>query len=102
MMSSPPAKTETRAVPVGGPRHYPVKTCAERGFCRVRVHKCCECGATGDVYWQRQQIIKESNWFLELGTAIEDLARKQIREYGMLFDSDNGYPRTAQHAGGND
>lgn len=102
-MTLPPAKNEKRAVPVGGPRHYPVKTCEERGFCRVRDHKCIECAAVGDVQWERSQFTKEGDWFLELGVAVDELARKQIREYGMLFDADNGYPRTAaKHAGGND
>ena len=101
----PPAKTETRAVPVGGPRHYPIqpKTCTERGWHRIRESKCQECSETGSAEWMRQQFLKEADFLLELGEAVEDLAKKQIREFGMLYDSDTGYPRTAPHrAGGNE
>src|SRR5579864_8735053 len=92
----PPAKSQTRAVPVGGPRHYPPpKTCSERGWHRIRDSKCEDCGETGNTEWIRQQYTKEADFMLELAEAVEELAKKQIREFGMLYDSDTGYPRTA-------
>jgi hypothetical protein len=93
-----------RVIPVGGPRHYPVKSCEERGFHRVRddaegFRKCVDCDASGDEAWNRVQFHKEADFLLEVGKAVDDLAKKQIREYGMLFDSENGFPRTAPHRG---
>lgn len=101
-MSLPPAERENRAVPVGGPRHYPAKTCAERGWHRVRVYplgdyKCEDCGEWGDKVWATSELRKQGEFLLTLGTAVEELARKQVREYGMLFDSDSGYPITTAH-----
>lgn len=105
----PPAQSETRAVPVGGPRHYAVKTCAERGFHVVRkiesafptVAKCQHCGETGNQSWARHQLSREGDFLLELGTAVEDLAKRQIREHRTIFDSqDEELNKAAERAGG--
>jgi len=66
-------------------------------------YRCAHCAETGNLEWARIELGKEGDFYLELGTAVENLAKKQIREYGMLFDSDSGYPTIApKHAGGND
>jgi hypothetical protein len=104
-----PAQSETRAIPVGGPRHYPVKTCAERGFHVVRkiesafsaAFKCAHCRETGPENWARIELRKEGDFYLELGEAIEDLARTQIREHRTIFDSSNVHlNEAAERAGG--
>jgi hypothetical protein len=106
-MISVPRSEETRVVPVGGPRHYPVKTCAERGWHgKVRVYpskdyKCEDCGEWGDIAWAQANLRRRGDFLLELGEAIEDLARTQIREHRTIFDSDNeGLNQAASRAGG--
>jgi len=102
-----PRSEGQRAVPVGGPRHYPVKTCAERNHHRVRkaeaegIYVCVDCDIWGNMEWARAELRKEGDFLLELGEAIEDLARTQIREHRMIFDSDNDeLNEAARHAGG--
>jgi hypothetical protein len=108
-----PRETEPRAVPVGGPRHYPAKTCAERGWhkCRLQnilkaanillLYKCEDCNEEGTAAWARLQLQKEGDFLLELGEAVEDLAKRQIREHRTIFDSDNeGLNKAAERAGG--
>lgn len=101
----PPAQTEIRAVPVGGPRHYAAKTCAERGWHRIRgvgqIVVCTECGQTGNRNWGAVQLTKEGDFLMEVGTAVEDLAKTQIREHRTIFDShDEDLNKAAERAGG--
>lgn len=110
MSACVPRSEEKRAVPVGGPRHYPVKTCAERGWHKVRKSHtgtegypvCVDCGFYGNEFWAVVELRKEGDFLMELGEAIEELARTQIREHRTIFDSDNeGLNRAARLAGGN-
>lgn len=78
----PPAQGETRAVPVGGPRHYAAKTCAERGWHRIRrtddlrhsLFVCEDCTAAGNAVWARGELLQEGDFLKTLVDAIENMA----------------------------
>lgn len=116
MSPLPPAQSEKRALPVGGPKHYPVnshasgtftaKTCFQRGWHCVRVfpagdYRCTDCGEWGNLAWAQVELRKQGDFLLELGHALEDLAKAQIREHRTIFDSqDEELNKAAQRAGG--